>query len=379
MPKYDKLIYIVTHPVSINVFGKYQIKSVTKYFEKVEVLCGNGHIDPKVFELVDGCHTVTSLIRRISLKNDIICFFRFIRIFRVAKPSVIIYSTPKASLFASIAGRILRVEHRIFQVWGIRWINYKGLKRKFFLILDYLIILNSTSTTAVSKSVAAEYQKSCKLLLRVLGEGSTIGVDSNIFKPTEKHRSIKIRDKIGFIGRISNDKGITTVVSLISEISRIYPNIKFEIIGDSVDSADKIHPDDLSYLKSNPRVEWIKYLTEEALAAHINSWKLQIFPSLREGLGNVIIEAAACGVPSVCWDIVGVRDAVPKFLHLNLIEPKRFDLFLERVLFLIENPLSEQQMRQLSNWTVDNFEREHVLEDFSKYVGSIIGGQKDVI
>jgi hypothetical protein len=64
---------------------------------------------------------------------------------------------------------------------------------------------------------------------------------------------------------------------------------------------------------------------------------------------------------------------------LNLIEPKRFDLFLERVLFLIENPLSEQQMRQLSNWTVDNFEREHVLEDFSKYVGSIIGGQKDVI
>jgi glycosyltransferase involved in cell wall biosynthesis len=34
------------------------------------------------------------------------------------------------------------------------------------------------------------------------------------------------------------------------------------------------------------------------------------FPSLREGLPNVVIEAAACQVPTVAWRVTGLEDAV---------------------------------------------------------------------
>ena len=35
-------------------------------------------------------------------------------------------------------------------------------------------------------------------------------------------------------------------------------------------------------------------------------------PSYREGFGNVIIEAAACGIPSLCSNIYGLQDAIDK-------------------------------------------------------------------
>ena len=33
-------------------------------------------------------------------------------------------------------------------------------------------------------------------------------------------------------------------------------------------------------------------------------------PSYREGFGNVIIEAASCGIPALCSNIYGLKDAV---------------------------------------------------------------------
>ena len=35
-----------------------------------------------------------------------------------------------------------------------------------------------------------------------------------------------------------------------------------------------------------------------------------VLPSYREGFGSVVIEAAACGVPTIAYQIVGVEDAI---------------------------------------------------------------------
>ena len=56
----------------------------------------------------------------------------FYKIFKQYKFDIVQYSTPNASLYASIASKISKVPIRLYAQWGIRYVGFKGIKRKIF-------------------------------------------------------------------------------------------------------------------------------------------------------------------------------------------------------------------------------------------------------
>jgi glycosyltransferase involved in cell wall biosynthesis len=105
------------------------------------------------------------------------------------------------------------------------------------------------------------------------------------------------------------DKGIRTVLATFQSVKAVLPNVTLEIFGDQ-DASDPIPTDLVNALGTEPGLTLRSSSPREELAQAMRHWDLLLFPSAREGLPNVVIEAAGCGVPTIGWNVTGVKDAV---------------------------------------------------------------------
>jgi glycosyltransferase involved in cell wall biosynthesis len=368
-----RIIYLVTSPISANVFGLLQIRSLFQHGFNVSLVVGQGSLNSELYKYVDSIYVNQNFNRGISLIRDVKSIIQLCIIFFRVKPDLVIYSTPKAAFLGSIAAFITLTKIRIYQIWGIRWQNLSGFKLLLVRSADFLAIKLSTNVTVVSQSALELLNyKASKGKVGVLGVGSTVGVDAKIFYPKLTNNKSSNKKIMGYAGRIARDKGIDKLIDLFISLSASVNNLYLEIIG-IIDQDDKISDKNLEILNSHPNIILVPNLSQLELASHMQNWDIQIFLSEREGLGNVILEAGACGIPTFCWDIVGTRDAVPTTKKNFLIPYGDLQTLETSVIKYLEAPLSFDDRIELANWYEDNFGQQKVLNDFVTFIDELLG------
>lgn len=90
---------------------------------------------------------------------------------------------------------------------------------------------------------------------------------------------------------------------------RSWPKVRDVTGGTLVIAGDGPELESLRALAS-PGVEFTGFITEEQKATELGAAWLLIHPAHHEGWGTVVMEAAAVGVPTVGFDVEGVRDSV---------------------------------------------------------------------
>lgn len=143
----------------------------------------------------------------------------------------------------------------------------------------------------------------------VLGSGGSKGVDLSTFYPSPAHIYDPKTPRLGFLGRLTSDKGLGDALAVLDSIRVRYPGARMEVIG-ALDAASPETPAVVRRLESDPSIAWLQHIPARMVADHMRTWDLLVFPSLREGLPNAVVEAAACGVPTVGYRTTGVVDAV---------------------------------------------------------------------
>jgi glycosyltransferase involved in cell wall biosynthesis len=372
-----KILYLLTSPLSVNTFGIQQIKVLHEQGFAVYLICGPGDLNPELSKFITNIYISPYLRRGSSPIRDFISVINlFITVLRI-KPIIIIYSTPKSALLGAIVSFLNRTPIRIYQVWGVRWQNLSGIKLWLIRSADFLAITLSTKVVIVSKSVlqfiSAQY-KTKKMI--VLGSGSTAGVDTQVFYPNKSSVASKPMLKIGYAGRVSNDKGVSDLFNLFIKLTLQMPNLHLEIIGD-LDLDDEISKKVVNDIKAHSKIQWRRNIPQDELAKHMRSWDLQIFLSKREGLGNVILEAGACGVPTFCWNIIGTKDAIPDFAPDFLIPYGDINLLEKSVVRYLNSPLNHSEKFALIHWYHDNFEQKKVLTDFVGFINDSLEDYND--
>ena len=372
-----RILYLVTSPISANIFGLQQIRSLFQHGFNTSLVVGTGFLESELYKYTDKIYVIKNFKRGIFLISDVKSIIQLCNILFRIKPFIVIYSTPKAAFLGSIAAFITSTKIRIYQIWGIRWQNLSGFKLLVVRSADFLSIKLSTNVTVVSPSALELLNyRAPKGKIGVLGAGSTVGVDSKIFYP--KPTDIKSDNKkiIGYAGRIAKDKGIDKLIDLFISLSVSVNNLYLEIIG-ILDQDDKISGKNLEILISHPNIILVPNLSQLELASHMQNWDIQIFLSEREGLGNVILEAGACGIPTFCWNIVGTRDAVPIKMQNFLIPYGDLQTMETSVIKYLEAPLSFNDRIELSNWYSDNFCQQKVLNKFITFIEEVVGAYNE--
>lgn len=125
------------------------------------------------------------------------------------------------------------------------------------------------------------------------------------------------RYKIGFCGRIVEEKGIDVLIRAFGLLRQKGVDAELLIAGDYENVAGgSIYPKLARYIKQHKiaHVRFLGCLPEEELGAFYSSLDVFVLPSVNalEAFGLVQVEAMMCGTPVVASDLYGVRTIVQK-------------------------------------------------------------------
>jgi glycosyltransferase involved in cell wall biosynthesis len=119
----------------------------------------------------------------------------------------------------------------------------------------------------------------------------------------------KQRDEcIGYIGRLSQEKGIFNLVEAIPDILEVIEPISVLIGGDGPLRGEIENI--LNEKKLNGKVKLTGWITHDNLPICLNKLKLIILPSYTEGLPNIMLEALACGTVVLATAVGAIPDFI---------------------------------------------------------------------
>jgi glycosyltransferase involved in cell wall biosynthesis len=134
------------------------------------------------------------------------------------------------------------------------------------------------------------------------------GADLTVAPSPPEHRKTSAHKRIVVLGRLVVHKRVASVIEAVAELRDQHRRVDVDIIGRGPDEERlRAMVDDLGV---SDLVRLHGYVDEQTKADLIGRARLHVCASEGEGWGQVVLEAAAAGVPTVAYDVPGLRDSV---------------------------------------------------------------------
>ena len=319
-----KLIRITTVPFSINTLLSGQIRYMAEKGMDVKMLCSYDDSIKIAIEREGVPYIRLDMSRNFNVLKDLQSLLKMIQIFRKEQPDIIHTNTVKAGLISMIAGWWVGVKIRVYTVGGFKFHSstYSPMKRRFIRFIEQSVYFFATDVWPNNPRLVSEIRR-LKMApdhkVFMIGNGSTNGVDLQKFNPDgiEALKINDIKEQINydpscryllFVGRICGDKGIAELLWAYEEVCQTIDNIKLILVGPIEQFDDPLPDQVLNKIQSDLSIIHINWSDEVEVYMKIADYF--VFPSHREGLPNVVMQAGAMKLPVLCSDILGNIDIV---------------------------------------------------------------------
>lgn len=314
--------------------------------------------------------------RDISLTKDFSSLRQVVSHFRKVKPDVVNVGTPKIGLLGMIAARLTGVPVRIYTCRGFRFEHERGPKRKILIFMERLAGRFAQKIICISPSLerlSHELKVFPADKTVVIKKGSSNGIDLKRFDPAKVSPSdtASLKEDLGlagnfvygFVGRLYDRKGIIEIYHAFNELYNSNPNIRFIFVG----GVEKEQIADMSVLEAIQRHPSILCVGPQAdVPLYLSLMDVFVFPAWGEGFGNVLVQAAAMGVPVISTKATGCRDAVSDGFNGMLLEPRNVNDVKEAMTLLYNDQgLREKYGRNGIEWA-KNFDSVAIWEAMKK-------------
>jgi len=154
------------------------------------------------------------------------------------------------------------------------------------------------------------------------------------------HGEKSLYPQICYVGRITPYKKLEDLIRVAKLLQKEFSDIVFIIAG----KADPIYLIIRLAEKRNVNIKFkINISHEEKIEILKNSWIL-VCSSVREGFGQTIIEANACGTPAVAYSIPGTRDSIKHMKTGILVPPNKIKMLAETLIQILEDDKLRKQL-----------------------------------
>lgn len=140
--------------------------------------------------------------------------------------------------------------------------------------------------------------------MRDMGLQQEIVVHRNVVPRVAPAEKSVERQTVGFVGRLSQEKGIDVLIHAAS----CCPELEFRIVGEGPEEQHVRH---IVKATGTTNVTLLGAMTAAQLQAEMRTWRLGVCPSIwYENCPRVVLEALALGIPVIGADIGGIPELV---------------------------------------------------------------------
>jgi len=373
-----KIVVGITHPQTcLTLTG--HLRSLREEGFSVTLVSGPGELSTRIAEM-EGVEVISIPMRRgIAVIADMVSMARLCRVIRRIKPDLTEFSTPKAGLLGTMAAKIAGVPRRVYMLRGLKLERSNGLKWHLLLMAERIaaacadvVLCNSASLRA--EAVALGICPAAKL--RLLGSGSSNGVDVQRFAPGRNEVGSDLgipanAQVIGFVGRLTRDKGVPELIEAFELIRVAAPRAHLLLVGWFDEAEDALSEELMARIKGHPQIHLTGFVRDTS--PYYRAMDVMVLPTWREGFPNVVLEAAATGIPVVTTIATGSRDSVVPEVTGLLIPPGYPVAISEAVVRLLRDGDLRWRMGLAARaWILEHFVDEQVLGRTAAFYKSLL-------
>jgi glycosyltransferase involved in cell wall biosynthesis/predicted metal-dependent phosphoesterase TrpH len=223
-------------------------------------------------------------------------------------------------------------------------------------------------TTTVAHGLAARGFAEDRL--RVWGRG----VDAELFTPLRRSEGLRARLALDgaplllYVGRISDEKRLQVLIDAFSLLAGDLPDLRLVIVGDGParEQLETAAPKGVAFLGE---------LRGRELAQVYATADVFCFPSTTDTFGQVLLEAAAAGLPSVAADAGGAPELVRQGATGLLVPPNDPRAFARALDELVRDPSLRSRLGAAAReWALDwTWGRSHaqLLDAYREAAGAV--------
>lgn len=359
----------VLHIVSVSFSLKYFIGNQFNYFGQkgydFTVVCTpskelysySDQMAFKVFPL--------QILRSINPIQDILSIYKLYKFLKKEKFDIVIAHSPKGGLIGMVAAYFAQVPKRIFFRHGLVFETSFGIKKRLLILIEKIISFCSRKVVNVSPSIEEKvkvYNLNPKDKNVILGKGTCNGVNVNRFLPSSKRNNL---DKIvvGFVGRLSNDKGVTELIDAWKIVEKKFNNIQLVLIG-PIDQRDSVVSDTIQVIQQSNTINYIGEVEDTSI--YYREMDIFILPSYREGFPTVTLEASASELPIITTKRTGCIDSIIENVTGIFTELTSEDI-ADSIAYYINNPnIRIEHGINGRKFVVNNFSEEIIYDEIEK-------------
>ncbi|MGY3055225.1 glycosyltransferase involved in cell wall biosynthesis [Pedobacter sp. UYEF25] len=378
-----KLIRITTVPISLEKLLEGQLEFMQQYYQVTAISADEEKLKKLGNRLgVPTYHVEMS--RQITPIKDLAAAYKLYKFLKKEKPAIVHSHTPKAGIVGMLAGYFAKVPIRLHTVAGLPLMETAGAKRSVLNFVEKLTYRLATKVYPNSKGlydfILAEKFTTGKKL-KIIGNGSSNGIDTTYFNPTlfTESEKITLREKylipsnayvFIFVGRLVGDKGINELVAAFSKLNSIQKESRLLLIGPVETELDALLESTLQEIDRNKHIIALGFQQDVRPFFAISN--ALVFPSYREGFPNVVMQAGAMGLSAIVSNINGCNEIVEEGKNGLIVAVKDTDaLFAAMSNLLTDAPLGRQLSATAREHICKNYERKEVWQQLLKEYQSL--------
>jgi glycosyltransferase involved in cell wall biosynthesis len=142
--------------------------------------------------------------------------------------------------------------------------------------------------------------------------------------------------RIGYVGRLSREKGVHHFVQALPIILSNYPDLRV-CLGGTGQLKESIEV----LLKTggiSDRIDLPGWISHDELPGYFNQFRLLILPSSTEGLPNIMLEAMACGTPVLATPVGAIPDVIQDGITGFIMENNSPECIIKNVIRALNHP-----------------------------------------
>lgn len=231
-----------------------------------------------------------------------------------------------SKFFARANKKFLFFHQLTKKIWFIELNFFLGFFGYIYEIISLKLIKNSKIIT-ISDSTKMD------LIAHGLNEKNINVINQVInFQFIQKNkRSISSqRVNLFYLGSLRKMKNVREIIEIYNELDKDI--FRLSIFSKEIKKID-------IFKKKYSGIKNLKIIHEKNLSfpEYLEDQNIFLFTSIKEGWGLVISEMAALGIPSIAYNVTGVRDAIKNHITGLLIENNNKRLFIDSIIMLSKN------------------------------------------